>query len=228
MRKKIRFLATGDFHSHLKLTKKIKESVDFSTIDFVLFTGDLSDKPNDFGKLLEPFKGKDIFMVPGNHDTKRGVDTLVDKYNIHLVGNSPIVIEDKLAIFGTNYIEIGPSGVFEEKIFSNMVENFKEVENYPFKIQMNHIPPCDTEIGDASPFPFITGSEPLSDFLEDFHPDVCFVGHIHETSGLEEKVFDTRVINLAETFKVFEFDFEKNTLTDVTKSVNLKSDKKKN
>jgi len=217
MREKIRFLAAGDFHSNMDLVDKIKTEVDFSKIDFVLFTGDLSDGSEDFGQLLSCFEGKDVFMVPGNHETRRGVKVLEEFYNIHLIGNSPIIIEDKLAIFGTNYLEIGEAGTFKEEIFTNMIENFKGIEDCGFKIQMNHIPPVDTKIGDASPYPFITGSEPLADFLENFSPDVCFVGHIHETSGLEEMVNKTKIINVGKTFKVFEFNFEKNELEEIEK-----------
>jgi len=220
MRKKLRFLAFSDLHSNPGLINKISKDINFKNIDFVLFNGDLSDDVNDFKRLLKPIldSHKEIFMIPGNHDTKKGIHRLEEFYNVKLIGNKPLIFgDDELAIFGTNYLEIGQFGKFEEDVFDNMVENFSAISDVKFKIQMNHIPACDTKLGDASPYPFVSGSEPLSQFLnaDEFCPDVCFVGHIHETSGLEEIVNKTKVINLAETFKVFEFDFEKSKLSEV-------------
>lgn len=219
-KKTIKFLVCSDLHSNLNLVNRISKLVDFSEIEFVLFNGDLSNNKNDFAKVLKPFieNSKEIFMIPGNHETRKGIDDLKEFYNVKLVGNRPLIFGDnELGIFGTNYMEIGQNGKFEEDVFDNMVDNFNLVSKCDFKIQMNHIPAIDTMLGDASPYPFVSGSEPLKQFLDapEFCPDVCFVGHIHETSGLEEIVNKTKVINLAETFKVFEFDFEKKTLCEV-------------
>lgn len=216
MKNKLRFLATSDLHSNLNLVNAIDKYTNFDEIDFVIFTGDLSDKKNDFSKLLKPFKDKQIFMVPGNHETSKKIDLLKEHYNVHLVGNSPVLFGNDLALFGTNYLSIGPEGIPEQEVLNNMVENFKAIENIKTKIHLNHIPPHGTKLGDASPFfPMIAGSEALRVFLEDFSPDVTFVGHIHESSGLEEIVNKTRVINLAETFKVFEVDSEKGTIEEI-------------
>ena len=220
VKKSIRFLVCSDIHSNLNLVDKISKDVNFKEIDFVLFNGDLSNVPNDFAKLLRPFidNNKDIFMIPGNHESKKDIKNLEQFYNVKLLGNKPLIFGDNnLGIFGTNYMEIGEYGKYEEDIFDNMVDNFSLVSKCKFKIQMNHIPAIDTIIGDASPYPFVSGSEPLKQFLDsdEFCPDVCFVGHIHETSGLEEIVNKTKVYNLAETFKVFEFDFENNTFKEI-------------
>lgn len=221
-RKVVRFLACSDFHSDLDLVKRIEKEVDFSKVDFVLFGGDLSDEREDFSEMLAPFlkNKKKVLMVPGNHETRKGVKNLEKFYDVDLIGNSPLLFGGgRLAIFGTNYMEIGLSGRFEEEVFDNMKANFEAVSHADFKIQVNHIPPRGTEIGDASPFPFVKGSEPLAEFLnsEEFCPDVCLVGHIHETSGLEEKVNKTKLVNLANTFKLFEFDFEKKELKEIEK-----------
>lgn len=210
MKKKIRFLATGDFHSDKKLISNIQKYNNFNEIDFVIFTGDLTEKKNDFKHLLSVFNGKQIFMVPGNHETKKHLSLLKKHYNVHLVGNSPVLINDDLALFGTNYINIGPYGIDEHSIFENLVENFNTVKDVKNKILLSHIPPIGTQIGDASPlFPMISGSMPIRMFLEHFDPGIALVGHIHETSGLEEIVNKTKVVNVGRTSKLFEFDTEK-------------------
>ena len=202
----IRFLATGDFHSDLKLVKKIQKEVDFSSIDFVLFTGDLSEKNNDFKDLFSIFNSKKILMVPGNHESKLQLDILKEKYKVHLVGNAPVKINDELVIFGTNYLSIGPHGIYEEDVFKNLKINFDTIKDIKVKLMLSHIPPSNTSIGDGSPFDFIGGSDAVSFFLENHHPDILLCGHIHETSGLEEIINKTKVVNVGRTFKIIEFN----------------------
>lgn len=210
---KIRFLATGDIHSKKKFVNMIEKYGNLDKIDFVIFTGDLSEKKDDFSKLLGIFKGKQIFMVPGNHETKKGIKNLEDNYNVHLIGNAPILIDDDLALFGSNYVPIGPYGLTEEEIFNNLVENYESVKNSKVKIMLSHLPPDETKIGNMSPFhPFIGGSVAVRSFLEEFKPDYALVGHIHEATGLEEILNKTKVVNVAETFKIFEFDLNKKEL----------------
>ncbi len=204
---KIRFLATGDFHSDLKLINNIKQYNDLNSIDFIVFTGDLSEKNNDFKKLLNVFKGKQIFMVPGNHETKTKLKKLEDHYNVHMIGNKPVRVHKDLVLFGTNYLGIGHYGISEQQVFDNLLANFDAIKDAKCKIHLSHIPPDDTKIANASPFfPFIKGSEAVRVFLDNFHPDLTLCGHIHETSGLEEIVNKTKVVNVAQTSKLFEFD----------------------
>lgn len=207
---KVRFLATGDLHSDLGLVKKITEGVDFKNIEFVVLIGDLSERDDDFKDLLGVFKDKKIFMVPGNHESSSQLEILKEKYNVHLVGNSPIMINEDLVLFGTNYIHIGPYGIPEEEVFENLVANYDSIKDVKCKVHLSHIPPHGTKIGDASPFaPFIEGSRAIRTFLDNFNPHLTLVGHIHESSGLEEIVNKTKVLNVGRTFKILEFDPKK-------------------
>lgn len=207
--KKIKILATGDFHSDVSLPNKIKENVNLDEIDLIIFTGDLSDRKDDFKILLEDFQEKEIFMIPGNHESKKKLDTLQKHYNVKLIGNNPIVIDDKLAIFGTNYLNVGEYSVLEEEVLTNLIENFKEIEDIKLKIHVSHIPPIGTKIGDMSPYHFVSGSLAQRIFLEQFSPQISLCGHIHESAGLEEIVNKTKLVNVGRTFKIFEIDLEK-------------------
>lgn len=207
---KIKFLATGDIHSNQKFINHIAKNSNIDSINFVVLIGDISEKKDDYNELLKIFKGKQIFMIPGNHETKKGIKNLQKHYNVHLVGNAPIKINEDLALFGTNYLHIGPFGIHEQQVFENLIENHKAIENIPFKIHLAHIPPAGTLIGEMSPF--IGASHAQRLFLEHFNPDISLVGHIHESSGLEEIVNKTKVINVGQTFKIFEFDTDKRKL----------------
>lgn len=212
MSKKIRFLATGDIHSNKKIIDNISKNVDFNNIDYILLLGDISDKKDDFSTLLSLFKKKSIFMVLGNHETKKKKDILEKHYSITMVGNKPININQDLVIFGTNYLNIGQYSKSELEIFEDLLEKHDKIKDHKFKIMLSHIPPSDTKIGNKSIFfPFIGGSEAIRVFLEKYKIDLTLVGHIHESSGLEElvsKEHKNRVLNVAQTFKIIEFNTE--------------------
>ncbi|MFW5705292.1 MAG: metallophosphoesterase family protein [Nanoarchaeota archaeon] len=207
MGRKLKFLATGDIHSDKNFLKNLRKNVDMKNIDYVLFTGDLSEKKDDFKDLLSFFEGKPVIMVPGNHESKRQIDSLKKHYGVHVLGNNPIVFDDDLAIFASNYLAVGPYGVPEQEVFRNQIVNFKNIERSKIKIMMSHLPPDGTLIGGMSPFfPIISGSVATRVFLEHFEPDVVFVGHIHESGGLEEIVNKSKVVNVGRSFRVFSFD----------------------
>lgn len=212
MGKKIRFLATGDIHSDKKIINKIAKNVDFNGIDYILLVGDISEKNNDFGQILGLFKGKPIFMTPGNHETKKKIDVLEKHYGVHMIGDNHIKINDNLVIFGTNYVNLGINAKSEQEIFEDLFTKHKNIKSYKSKIMLSHVPPVNTVIGDSSIFfPFIGGSEGLRVFLEHHKIDLTLVGHIHESSGLEElvsKEHNNKVLNVGQTFKIIEFDIE--------------------
>jgi len=88
-----------------------------------------------------------------------------------------------------------------------------QIKNIKNKIFLSHIPPSNTTIGDSSVlFPFIGGSEGVRDFIDNHKIDLTLVGHIHESSGLEEIVSNNLVVNVGKTYKIIEFDLEKRKL----------------
>jgi len=207
MKEKIRFLATGDIHSDKKLLKNIEKYTDFSKIDYILFTGDLSDKKNDFKQIISTFKNKPILMVHGNHETKKQLKILESKYNIHLIPKQEKQIHKNLIIFGPENINLGPIGKTEEKILEELIKRYEKIKDVKTKIFLSHIPADNTLIGDASPFfPMIGGSLAIKTFLDNFKLDLTLVGHIHEASGLEEIVNKNKIINVARTSRIIEFD----------------------
>lgn len=210
---KIRFLATGDLHSDKKLIEQIKKQThNLQDIDYVLLVGDISEKNNDLKDMLGLFQSKPIFMAPGNHETKKKLEIMTKHYGVELIGNNPIQINKDLVIFGSNYTNMGEMGVHEEDLFIDMIDKHKAIKNTKHKIMLSHMPPDATNIGDASIFfPFIGGSIAVREFLEHYSIDMTLVGHIHETSGLEEIVSEkqqNRVLNVGVTFKIIEFDTE--------------------
>ena len=214
MKNKISFLATGDIHSDLKFLRKIKKKVDFNKIDIILMIGDISDKNKDFGKIFSYFEKKPILLSLGNHETKKKIEVLKNHYkNITILGDFPIKLSSDLAVFGSKFLNLGHLSRTEDEIYNNLKDNFNQIKGIKYKIFLSHIPPSNTTIGDSSVlFPFIGGSEGVRDFIDNHKIDLTLVGHIHESSGLEEIVSNNLVVNVGKTYKIIEFDLEKRKL----------------
>lgn len=208
MKDSLRFLATGDFHSDVSLVSLIKDSVDLSTIDYILFIGDLSDTKQDYDKLLSIFGEIPILFVPGNHEISEELPFLSQEFNLHVLGDSPLIFPQlDLAILGSNILGIGPYGVGEDEVFFDLIEEYEKVKHISNKLLLYHLPPSDSQLSEMSPFyPFIGGSLGLRYFLSQAKIDLVLCGHIHESSGLSEEVDGSQVVNVGRTFKIIEFD----------------------
>lgn len=207
MKNKIRFLATGDIHSNKKLLDNISIYNDFNNIDYILFIGDLSDKKNDFNQIINTFKNKPILMVQGNHETKKQLKVLENKYNIFMLNKDSKQIHSDLILFGPEFINLGFNSKNEEQIFNQLENRFQQIKNIKCKLFLSHMPPEETKIAMATPYyPYIGGSFAVKEFLENKKIDLTLVGHIHESSGLEEIVNNNKILNVGKTSKIIEFD----------------------
>jgi len=69
---------------------------------------------------------------------------------------------------------------------------------------VTHVHPKDTKMG-AFGHPLVKeGSDGVKKAVRKFQPDILICSHIHEASGIEEKVGKTRVINVGTEGKIIE------------------------
>ena len=55
-----------------------------------------------------------------------------------------------------------------------------------------------------SEFSGIAGSKTITKAIKKFKPDILIHGHIHEAGGIEEKIGNTKVINVGREGKIIE------------------------
>ena len=58
--------------------------------------------------------------------------------------------------------------------------------------------------GSKAEFSGFEGSRAIKKAIDEFHPDILISAHIHEASGIEEKIGKTKVINVSRKAKIFE------------------------
>lgn len=207
MEKKTKILAIGDTHGNSNLMKKLAKQAKDEKIDLVILAGDLIFMDTETKDIIKPFidAKKQVLIIPGNHESFATTDILAEIYpptkNIH--GYS--FIKDNVGIFGAGGAEDlhGFPGVIEEKDLFNTLErahsrlNKKGIDK---KIMVTHMHPRGTK----SEFSGFRGSNAVRKAIEKFKPDIAIFAHIHEAAGTEDKIGNTRVVNVSRKGKVFE------------------------
>ena len=197
-----KILAVGDLHGDERLVKKLAERAEKENVDLVILTGDLTFAERSTKNIVGPFvKAKrQVLLIPGNHETVATIDFLAELYpntkNIH--GYS--FIKGNLGIFGAGGADIGLHQVRDSEMFELLKKGNENVKDLERKIMVTHMHPQ----GSKSEFSGFKGSKAVRKAIEKFQPDIALCSHIHEASGVEEKIGKTKVINVSRKGKVFE------------------------
>lgn len=203
--KKFKILAAGDIHGDARRTKKLAEKAKKEDVDLVLLTGDLTFLETSTKNIIGPFAkvGKKVLIIPGNHETVATADFLTEIYpdtkNIH----GYFVKAGEIGIFGAGGANIGPfSRIKDSELYRLLARGFKKVKDSKIKIMATHVPPsgslADKFVGETA------GSPGVERAIKRFKPDIAICSHIHEVAGIEEKIGNTRVINVGDEGRVIE------------------------
>ncbi|HOJ49693.1 MAG TPA: metallophosphoesterase [Spirochaetota bacterium] len=188
---KIMFIT--DIHNNYKDIEKLL----LNNIDVIIIGGDFTIRGgrDDVKKILDNiikiFKGK-ILAVPGNMDKKEVLDVLID-YNIN-IECSGVIIED-IGFFGCGGSEKTPFDTPNEKdsndIYRCLVTGYNSIKEAGIKVMVSHNPPfntkCDKVLSGNS-----VGSKKVREFIENYLPDYCLTGHIHE--GIASDIIGKTVV----------------------------------
>lgn len=209
MVKKLKILAAGDIHGDKRLIKKLAEKAEKYNVDLVILTGDITFNEREIEGIIGEFlaKKKKVLLVPGNHETLATIDFLVDLYgpevkNLH--GYS-LKIGD-VGIFGVGgAVEVGPKFTLtESQIFETLKKGFEKVKDAKRKIMVTHVHPAESLLEKFSKI--VPGSKSVKKAIKYFKPDIVLCSHVHEASGLEEKIGKTKVINVGKEGKIIEIE----------------------
>ena len=200
--KKTKILAIGDIHGDSRLIKKLAERAEKENVDIVILAGDLTFADILPKNIIGPFikAGKQVLLIPGNHETIATTDFLTEMYpdtkNIH--GYS--FIKNDLGIFGAGGADIGINRVKESEIFKLLQKGNENLKGVKKKIMVTHM----HHAGGKAEFSGFEGSSAIRKAIEKFQPDVMISAHIHEAGGIEEKIGKTKIINVSRKAAIFE------------------------
>jgi len=203
MPKKLKLLAAGDIHGDVLLARKLADKAEKENVDLVVLCGDLTYADQSTQGLIGPFikKNKKVILIPGNHETNATANFLAELYNaINLHGYSTKI--NDIGFFGCGSANIGLSQLSETEIFDLLNSSHNYIKNLKKKIMVTHVHPTGSKIEHFTSF--FPGSKSVEKAVKTFKPDLLLCSHVHEAEGIEEKIDNTKVINVGRAGKIIE------------------------
>ncbi len=200
--KKFRILAASDLHGDEKHIKKLAERAKNEEVDLVVLCGDLTGW-TETKNIIRPFKEKNkkVLIIPGNWDSFATTDFLAQMYGVSNIHGYSVQY-DNIGFFGAGGAESapGPGLISEKELMDTLEKAHSGLKGIEKKIMVTHMHPSDS----LSEFSGVPGSRAITKAIKKFKPDFLLHGHIHEGAGMDEKIGNTRVINVGKEGKIIE------------------------
>jgi Icc-related predicted phosphoesterase len=157
--------------------------------DLIVVSGDLTNfgGPAEAGKVIGAVRGAcaNVLALSGNLD-QREVMPWLEREGIALHGKG--VVRDGIGIFGCGGSNITPfntpTELTEDEIYDALTRGYAEVRDIRPLLMVCHTPPYDTKC-DRIMGGKAVGSTAARRFIEEFKPDACLSGHIHESAAID-------------------------------------------
>ncbi|MBN1644879.1 metallophosphoesterase [Candidatus Woesearchaeota archaeon] len=200
----MKILAAGDLHGDTRVAQKLAQKAEKENVDYVILCGDITYAEQSTEGLIGPFiaKGKKVILIPGNHETLATADFLAELYGAKNLHGYSIKTKDKIGIFGCGGANIGLSQLTEDEIFEKLKKGFENIKDLTKKIMVTHVHPAESKMEKFTQF--FPGSTGVTKAIKQFKPDFLLCSHVHEAEGIEEKIGNTKVINVGKKGKIIE------------------------
>jgi hypothetical protein len=203
-RKKLRILAAGDIHGDTRQAEYLAEKARKENVDLVILAGDLTFAETSTKNIIGPFvkARKKVLLIPGNHETLATADFLAEMYpntkNLH----GYAIKSGDVGIFGAGSANIGLFQIPEREMFNVLKQGWDRIKGLDKKIMVTHVHPSGSKMEKFTQF--FSGSEAVTKAIKTFKPDIAICSHVHEAEGIEEKIGNTRVINVGKKGRIIE------------------------
>ena len=200
----MKILAASDIHNNTKLANKLAEKAEKEKVDLVILCGDLTQAEQSTEGIIGPFvsKKKKVLIIPGNHESVATTDFLAELYNIKNIHGYSVRYEN-VGLFGCGGANVGLHQISDEEIFNLLNKGFEKIKYLDKKIMVTHVHPTDCLIENFSNF--VPGSKGVRKAVKTLKPDILLCGHVHEAEGIEDKIDNTKVINVSKNGRILEF-----------------------
>lgn len=199
----MRILSAGDIHGDPKKAEALADRAEKENVDLVILAGDLTHAEQSTEGLIGPFvkKNKKVLLVPGNHESIATADFLAELYGAKNIHGYSVKYKD-VGFFGCSGVNIGIHQISEKEIFDLLEQGFNYVKDSKVRIMVTHVHPANSVMAKFSKL--VPGSEGVRKAIDMFQPDILICSHVHEAEGLEEKIGNTKVINVGGDGKILD------------------------
>lgn len=197
----MKILAFGDIHGDIDQAKRLAKKAEKENVDLVVLCGDITMAESSTKNLIGPFikRKKKVILIPGNHESLATTDFLAELYGATNLHGYSIKAGD-VALFGCGGANIGLHQISEKEIYDLLSKGFKRIKDAKHKIMVTHVHPSGTLMERFTKiFP---GSKGVRKAIQRFKPDILLCSHVHEAEGLEEKIGNTKIINVGRKGKI--------------------------
>jgi uncharacterized protein len=208
----MKILSAGDLHGDSGLAKRLADKALKEDVDLVILCGDLTHADEKTDNIIGPFlkNGRNVVIVPGNHESLATADFLAEFYDIKNLHGYGIKIPDtksknnnhNIGLFGCSGVNLGIHQIEDKEAYDLLMKGHNYVKDANVKIMVSHVHPSGTKMEKFTQF--FEGSKALRRAIDKLQPDIMLCSHVHEAEGLEEKIGKTRVINVGAKGKIFE------------------------
>jgi uncharacterized protein len=199
----MKILAAGDLHGDVNAAKRLAAQAKKENVDLVVLSGDLTYGEVSTEGLIGPFKKakQKVVIIPGNHESPATTSALAEIYGVTDLHGYSMRVGD-VGVFGAGSANIGIFQLDEKEIFNLLQKSFKKIKDAKKTVMITHCHPDKTVMAKLSTW--VPGSTGVEKAIKKFKPDIAICSHIHEAEGLEEKMGNTRLINVGKKGKIIE------------------------
>jgi hypothetical protein len=196
----MKLLAFSDIHGAYRCVDEILALE--KDYDAVIIAGDLTTNgsPHEAEGALRQFakQGKLLFIVAGNMDPRPLESVFVQ--HARLV-DARGELHGDVGLFGVSGSPPTPFAtpyeISEEDIAIRAAAGWEQVRAARLKIFVPHAPPLNT-LCDKLPSGKHVGSSAVRAFIDEYQPEACVCGHIHEARGVDV-LGKTQIVNCGPT-----------------------------
>ncbi len=199
----MKILAISDIHGDGNLSKKVAKKAKKEKVDLVILAGDITWLEEPMKNVIKPFAdlGKEILIMPGNHETNDTIAELKLTYPSLINLDQGPFKKDGVGFFGAGYgFESGPFSTDEKMLKEKLIKSQKKIKDLRKKVLITH----SHHEGSDSEFSGFAGSKSIKKAIEYSKPEFAIHGHIHEASGIYEKLGNTKIVNVSRKPFIFE------------------------
>ncbi len=192
----MKIVSFGDVHMAIGQMRTI--AVELATADLIILSGDLTNfgGATDATQVLNAARRycPQVLALPGNVDQPEVMEFLYAE-QVSLHRQSRMI--GQLALFGCGGSNITPFRTPLEytdgELGAMLAEAYIGIKATPVKLMVCHTPPHATlldRLTNGTP----VGSPAVRQFIEQYQPQVCITGHIHESPGVDH-IGRTKIVN---------------------------------
>jgi Icc-related predicted phosphoesterase len=187
----MRLLIFSDIHNDKRALERLMDT----EADYYFAAGDLitwARGIDQVGPILQRRAGR-VYVIPGNHESVRDIETLASRYALHNFHGSRMQVAGYW-IGGLGYSNPTPfntPGEYSEEELRERLQPFEELDPL---VMICHCPPLGTAL-DRIRDGVHAGSSSVKEFIDRAQPRYFFCGHIHEAEGAVVQLGKTHGVN---------------------------------